>query len=207
MRMTQTPCRSVVCPAASRRKAYQPARSPHQGHSTAREPICPLFDPEGFREARERLGLAQAWGDYLRRYTWAHWLTLTTCYAMSADRLLWEFKELYVRRVSRAARQPVPYFAVVERGTGGSRLHLHALIGGTAHAEMRWLQCAWKRGLTSVEQYDPGLGAAWYISKTMIGSWDAYELSRRIPLRIARVQLELTPDAADGGHDDRETRA
>jgi len=125
---------------------------------------CPnLFDPDAWRAWRQRRRVAQTWGDFLNQYVWAHFVTLTTEVAMSADRLRHEF----VSRLTCATQRRVPYSWVVERGLAGMRLHLHALVAGTASLETPQLQWAWKAGRAKIEAYDRARGVAHYLAKTI----------------------------------------
>jgi hypothetical protein len=145
--------------------------------------FSPRFDPEGFEAAREQRSVTRAWGEHLRSRQWAFVVTLTTRFEMGADTCLRIFKEGYIRRLAAIAGHPVPYFVVIEGGTADQQGHIHALVAGVEDLPVWRLRWAWKKGFTHVRRYDPSRGAAYYVSKTIGGVTDDYEVSRRMPPR------------------------
>ena len=45
------------------------------------------------------------------------------------------------------------------------RLHMHALLRGTAQLSVQEIRAAWKEGRAVVRKYDPTKGAAFYFAK------------------------------------------
>lgn len=110
------------------------------------------------------LELRRAWAEHLAQYEWTHFATLTTRMPSTAAHLAREFRDGYVRRITRIAQGPVSWFRVIEYGSSGSA-HLHVLLSRTAHLHIDQLRGAWKLGHTHVQQYDPQRGAAYYLTK------------------------------------------
>lgn len=146
----------------------------------------------------EELRRARAFGDFLDRYEWHHWATLTPssvdCSPLTLTR---EFCNGFVRRVAWAARGPLGWFYSLERG-GAGVYHLHAIISGTEHVSTRVVQSAWKIGHSRIERFDALQGACWYLSKGLgheqlqLETWD---MSTRLGARIeTRGQRARCPD-------------
>jgi hypothetical protein len=122
----------------------------------------------------------------------AHFATLTTADEWGAERFRREFLDGWVRRVAWHARNPVPWFAVIEKGPIGGRAHLHTLVAGTYHVSTEVLEVAWQTGNAQVRAYEPHRGAAFYVAKSVPDACEWYDLSsRRAPL------LEHLPSRKD----------
>jgi len=130
--------------------------------------------------------LPAAWSEYLARYHWDHWVTLT--FAPYCPRQLGggvclgparlgparpgpppdyahrEFQR-WVACVEGCGGEPVWWFRGDELGERLGRLHLHALVGGTGGLLEASLGREWGAGFSLVKRYDPALGAAHYITK------------------------------------------
>lgn len=131
-----------------------------------------LIDADDGRQLRA------AWGNLLSKVAWSQYLTLTSDSPISADRLLQDFRQRYVRRAEQLVQRPVYWFAVVE-GIQIGFPHLHALMAGTNALSITQLERLWKRGYTRILQYDPGKGAAHYIVKEFgprNRDWDVYDI-------------------------------
>jgi hypothetical protein len=124
--------------------------------------------------------LSAAWGAYLHKFYWDHFATLTFEYPSSADAAIRELHQHWIRRVSRNAQHPIPCAYALERGAGGL-LHFHVLTAGTASLTVEQLRQAWRSGISRIEVYDPERGAAWYISKGVLGRCEWYDVTRRRP--------------------------
>lgn len=112
----------------------------------------------------------------------------------------------HLRWVEKAAGRPVYAFVGVEQGETGGLLHLHALLGNVAHLRTycgirldpgKWgrtccLVHAWPCGIARVLPYDPGLGAAFYVSKYVakqLGEWELFGFPAHPQLALARSFL------------------
>lgn len=151
-------------------------------------PQCSERDGAGESEARR---LRRDWAEHLAGFEWAHFATLTTRLPATPLQLRDEFERGYVRRLARMAQGPVPWFHVIERGAAGIA-HVHVLLAGTEALRLDQLRWAWKLGMTDVERYDAGRGAAYYLTKSIpsVAEVDPepaeYDVSRRMPPRCAR---------------------
>ena len=141
-----------------------------------------IVDPGREAQWREARCTAAAWDDFLRERTWTHCATLTTEAPMTATALRRAF-ERFQREVARLAVGPVPFFYSVECGERAGRLHVHALLGGTAHLTTRDIASRWQHGHTRVLIYDPSRGATGYVSKDVVRNSDWWDISKRLPPR------------------------
>jgi len=141
-------------------------------------------------EVAKRLKQYRAeFGDWLRRYAWSHWATLTVEKKWSLERLVRELNQRFVRYATRAAQGPVPYVYVIEGGALGDRPHAHVLLSGTERLDATRLQGAWPHGRARVEVYNPEQAAANYLTKEFGGKALDYGQSRRLPpLRLDDCQ-------------------
>ncbi|MGV3707375.1 MAG: rolling circle replication-associated protein [Gemmatimonas sp.] len=136
--------------------------------------------------------LVRAWGEYLNRYQWNHWVTLTTEDNDSVEAIVREFHRGFIRRLERRAQRRVDWVYAAERSSAAQN-HLHALVYGTSHLTVRNVQRAWDRGLTTVTRYSDRLGAAWYLMKQLgdVSLDDTqYDLSQRMPPLLRRGRSE-----------------
>jgi hypothetical protein len=80
--------------------------------------------------------------------------------------VLWRIKE-WLTDIEKAAGKPIGWVIAEEFGRWGGRWHCHILITGVLHlCRRRLLLEAYQRfGYTSIEPYDPGRGAAYYVAK------------------------------------------
>lgn len=113
---------------------------------------------------REMATLREAWGAWLQPVPWTHFATLTARQVCSEEALMKECAR-WVRRLERRTQRRVNFFIAAERGAAGL-IHAHALIiapGASSGA----VRSAWKAGYTAVQEYDPSLGATYYVTKEM----------------------------------------
>lgn len=88
---------------------------------------------------------------WLQGFRWDYWCTPTFCYEKTQPEAM-----LAVRQW--LSNKPDAYAAVAyELGPGGGRVHCHAVIGGVGRdAKQRThLSVSWRRGIITVEQFDP----------------------------------------------------
>lgn len=94
--------------------------------------------------------LIEGWSAFLLRYSWHHFLHLTTKFARSKEDIADSFKRL-IRNMERSAQRPVTAFVAMEKTTYGHH-HAHALIAGTADLNVSRIQAAWKEGFSRVHK-------------------------------------------------------
>jgi hypothetical protein len=139
------------------------------------------MDTSGADDRRER-SLGFELGNYLVRFQWDHFVTLTTRTPLTPETIRWVVEREFIRSLARRAQRPVRYFFAVE---GGERLggfhHAHGLVSGTEALEVPSIEQSWKRGFTSIRRYDASRGAAYYVTKELRADRDYYFVSRRMP--------------------------
>jgi hypothetical protein len=137
-----------------------------------------------YRNAGDAAFLA-AYGNHVRDYAWDHWATMTPRFEARPYFLWKEFNNGFVRRLGWHAKQSVTWYAALERSPAGI-YHIHALLAGTGALTCATVAAAWKLGRTDVDEYDPALGAPWYMTKTVHRpdeDWSRADMSRREPPR------------------------
>ncbi len=137
---------------------------------------------------RERL--RASWGDFLGRYDWDWFATLTFA-ELVCDRLATARFRSWMRRLK--ARDPY-WFLVHEIGSIGGRLHLHALVGGVRSLSRKraWGEWFEWNGRARVEPYDPSRGASGYCGKYLAKEREPYWEIRGRPLLPGETsQLEM----------------
>jgi hypothetical protein len=157
------------------------------------EHASPSADAIGLRQDGNRVfvgdqRLSVAWGSFLQQYAWSHCGTLSYACRVSAIAARHDFLDRWIRRPTRMAQQPVPWFYAFELGPSGENLHVHALVSGTNNLRCAQLAWSWKRGNTRVRRYAPSRAAAFYVAKALRGSSDSvnwYDISRRLPPLLA----------------------
>ena len=98
-------------------------------------------------------------------FVWHHFTTLTFAHEVTPEVARREFLA-WVRSLARRGQRAVGWFYVIERG-GAGRLHLHALLVGTAHLDVAELEQTWRPGRAAVSVYDPQQAGSYYISKAI----------------------------------------
>ena len=141
------------------------------------------------RKEADRLTLAfearRAYGHWLGSdFVWHHFATLTFAYDVTPEVACREFFA-WVRSLERRGQRGVGWFYVIERG-GAGRLHLHALLEGTAHLRAAELERTWRPGRADVSVYDPQQAGSYYISKDIGTRAIHSEIS--VPSRCARSE-------------------
>jgi hypothetical protein len=122
--------------------------------------------------------LRREWGDFLKGFGWAHFITFTPREPSSPDRLLNGFRG-YIRSLERIAQCRVGWFVAFEEGDSLWG-HLHALTAGTEHLTVACLDRQWRHGFTRIRQYDPRRGGAYYVVKEISSDerhHDSFDLS------------------------------
>jgi hypothetical protein len=130
--------------------------------------------------------LRDHWGRYLATMYWRHFLTLTFASAVSVGRARHEFVDSFIRRCALVALRSVPWYYALERDAVGDRIHLHALVAGTDLVTVARMEESWTAGQSCIRVYDPTGRAAWYVAKTLGTDAAEYDISKRLPARLAR---------------------
>lgn len=140
----------------------------------------------------ERARLRTAWAELLEGIPWDHYATLTFRQS-SGPNFAWRAFRRWIRRLERTAELPVIWFVGFEDGNLLGRLHLHALVGNTDVLSEETLTEAWTAGFSRIERFQPGLGAAHYVTKYVTKDLLDYDISpnisRAIGLRDNQLQL------------------
>lgn len=139
----------------------------------------------------------EAWGNYLNRFKWEHWCTLTPRFTDCSSRALRRaFIDQFVRRLARVAGQRINWFYAMERSLGGV-LHLHSFLAGTSCLQIDRIRGAWSMGFSDVHVFDPLRRAPYYSTKLMGVddlNCEVWDHSRRMPpLRQQTEQPDGTP--------------
>jgi len=125
--------------------------------------------------------LALAWGQFLSRFSWDWFVSLTfrgDVKSFRAHRLFGYF----VRDLEKDAGIPIFWFRADEIGPQGGRVHLHALIGNVAHLRRmtwvdRWADLA---GYARILPFNDRKGAAYYCTKYVTKQNGDWELSNNL---------------------------
>ena len=155
-----------------------------------------IADPVATAAWERAARVRRAWGEYLGRFAWHPFATLTFERPCTPERARRAFVEGYARRLARQAQRPVPWFYAVEFDALGERPHVHALVAGTGGLTIGQLERAWRHGNTRVLAYDPERGAAFYVCKAIAGARALYDLSRRRPPLLCRHEVAGGPAGA-----------
>lgn len=130
-------------------------------------------------------------GDHLAPLGWSHIVHLTParidCSHLRIDRF---FRHRFIRKLERAAQNPVRWVRGLERSPGGV-LHIHALLSGTTNLDDAYVEAAWELGKAQARQYDPARRGAWYVVKSYVlpeAPWEHVEFSARRPPPLARLR-------------------
>ena len=96
-----------------------------------------MHDP--MREYRQEVA------HFLVGFRWTHVAHLGCEKPMTSHRLWVEFRYRFIRRLEQSAQNRLQWYCVEEADSSG-RLHLHALLGGTAQLRIKDLDRSWKCG-------------------------------------------------------------
>lgn len=106
--------------------------------------------------------LRDAFGEWLNRYDWEWFITLTFKRPQSLDSSKSSFYG-YLRRLKSGAN----HFTVFEGEK--STLHVHSLLGNTEIKAKKVVEDKWEKkyGIAHVAEYDKGKGARYYMTKSI----------------------------------------
>jgi len=131
-----------------------------------------------FREAGSPEALRAAMIGFVSRFTWSHFATLTMGDAeweASASSARRYFERGWIRSLERAAQNRVTWFWVLEGGTGNTRRHIHALIGGADRLSPSWMADKWKLGHAQISLCTDS-GPVAYLLKSLSCTWDEFDM-------------------------------
>lgn len=159
--------------------------------------IIPSFCEEGDGAASAlALQARRAMVDFLATKPWDHFATLTirlepgrSCEALVRT----HFERRWIRVLEKAAQRRVRWFWAVEGGTGDTRRHVHALIGGTATLDDGWMQSHWKLGLANISAIRNTADSVSYLLKTGDHKWDNYDIDRPSKRDISAASRIICP--------------
>ena len=122
--------------------------------------------------------LSTAVGEWLGRYPWDAWCTLTFRAGNFTTEAATRAADNLLEWLRREGAPDVTYFIGHEVGGLGGRLHLHGLLGQLPPIDTRrgiWKFWYKRYGRAQVLPYDPERGAAYYVSKYVskgLAEWD-----------------------------------
>jgi hypothetical protein len=125
--------------------------------------------------------LSEAWGEFLSRYPWDWFLTLTFREPVKSFTAQRKF-DRFSRDIEEAAGLPIAWFRGDEIGSLGGRYHLHALMLNVAHLRrLTWMD-KWNQraGFARILPYDRERGAAFYCAKYVTKQFGEWDLSENI---------------------------
>jgi hypothetical protein len=121
--------------------------------------------------------LVEAWGEFLSRFQWEWFVTLTFREPVGSFRAHRLF-ERFVRELEKAAGIAIR-FRADEIGSLGGRFHIHAVIGNVAHLRrMTWVDW-WNRvaGYARILPFSAKRAAVFYCAKYITKQAGDWELS------------------------------
>ena len=123
--------------------------------------------------------LRSGWGDFLERFHWSHFGTLTFRQERSQQSAVRDFRR-WVRRVEQRSGGRVDWmFAVEPTYTGAA--HVHCLLNTTKETTVEKLRDAWQAGFSKIVRYDRARGARHYLMKNVgTDGLLEYEISSRL---------------------------
>jgi hypothetical protein len=107
------------------------------------------------------------WTQFLSRYAWSHFLTLTVESEASASSIA-AMGIAYIRRLRQSLKPDFWFFWTVEVGDAGDkRPHIHMLIGGLDETHLLPLAASWHAGVSTVAPFDRGAAGIAYVVKEL----------------------------------------
>ena len=161
-------------------------RRPERNAVTARG--SSLIDPtDALREAL-RGHVRLEWGQWLMKFLWHHFATLTFANSPSIEGAVRQFGR-WVRHLEQRTQQAIHWFYALERGAAGL-LHFHVLTRGTDGIDSRAIGQAWPCGRSDVSAYDPKRGATYYVTKFVGADHVEYDLAFPVPRAATTLRAQ-----------------
>jgi hypothetical protein len=124
-----------------------------------------IVDAKAEERASRRAELVRAYGQWIEKYSWNHFVSFTARWGTSSLNLLSRF-ESFVHAIEREASGTVPWLAVVEKGRSPDP-HVHGFINRTSELRTEDIAKHWRWGNTRVLIYNPLLRGAFYVAKAI----------------------------------------
>jgi RNA recognition motif. (a.k.a. RRM, RBD, or RNP domain) len=158
----------------------------------------------------KRENTIQTYRQWLEKYSWDWFGTLKVDSGMPSIRRAKKMCDDYISNLRQAeGDEDFRFFRVLERGTGGSNLHFHLLIGGLRDRRKVWEQ-NWK-GDALLSEYKADQKGLLYVLKSMDnrgdldcdftlppGSRTISQVTKTFPLRASSTPTCLRVDGIDG---------
>ena len=112
-------------------------------------------------DATDSEGVRQAWANWLRRFGWTHFVTLTFAHPRGRNGALAAVRHWMRITTKQGSGQA---FLVVER-RGHGLWHVHLLISGVGDLRRTRLEREWNLGQVEVGPYNPDRGVSYYLAK------------------------------------------
>ena len=136
--------------------------------------------------------LSDAWGEFLGRYPWDWFVTLT--FAGDVKTFTAHNRgNAWLRSLERAAGHPIAWFRGDECGNKFGKFHMHLLIANVAHLHrFTWMK-RWeaRNGWARIYEFNPALGASYYVAKYVTKQLGEWELSDN--LDAFKIQQPILP--------------
>jgi len=133
-------------------------------------------------------------GEFLSEFRWDWFVTLTFEHEVKSFTAYRRCKA-WLGDLERAAAFPIAWFRADEYGERTGRFHLHLLIANVEHLHrLTWMK-RWEQrnGYARILPFDPGLGAAFYVSKYVTKQAGEWDISDNLgAFRVQQVVLPLT---------------
>lgn len=108
-----------------------------------------------------------AWVEHLKSIPWETFVVLTFYNDGPAAMAMAEFRK-WIRRLHRIGHGRVEYFVATERGPATVRVHLHALLRGTAAMTGEQMERVWYAGKAkTIVPFTPDVGGEAYVTKAI----------------------------------------
>ena len=132
-----------------------------------------------------RRALIRAYGDWLKRYQWDLFGTLTFRGFPSRSQAQNRFKSFISEIRHECGTPKFRYVQVAEKGSGGENLHFHILVGGLkkgCHLNIgkwcnKWRQIGGIAAIGKFERKKPGI---FYLLKTLLPDED-FDITMQLP--------------------------
>jgi hypothetical protein len=109
--------------------------------------------------------LAEEYAQWMRRRSWDHFATFTFDTIVSSRTAEQYVTNTFIRHLERTTQRRVDYYGSIEMGRENERPHAHILLAGTAATATQDIAARWRRGLSTVEPFDPYRAGVWYVGK------------------------------------------
>jgi hypothetical protein len=134
-------------------------------HSDLKSNVCRLSLYQELSPAASR-AVSDAYGRFFHQFAWDWFMTGTFSNQCSALTTRAAFQK-YAEALEHAAGTTIFWVCIVETGVFG-RFHQHVLIGNVQHLSRATWERRWRHGHARILRYDPGRGAAHYVTKHIV---------------------------------------